>query len=65
MSARAMSTALVLAADGRRDGGRWKRGSVANGQESITEDSAWLKALRQAGVVLDFRPDLAPFVGVR
>lgn len=61
--ARAMSTALVLAADGRREGGRWKRDSLTNGSSSDSaDDSAWLKALRQAGVVLDYRPDLAPFV---
>lgn len=56
--ARAMSTALVLAADGRREGGRWKRGSLTIG-DSSDSDSAWLRALRDAGVVLDYKPDLA------
>ena len=59
--ARAMSTALVLAADGRRDGGRWKRGSVAI-TESGNSDNQWRQRLTEAGVVLDFRPDLAPAV---
>ena len=56
--ARAMSTALVLADDGRRNNGRWKRGTVqdGNGHESIT---AWIKALNRAGFVIDYAPDLA------
>lgn len=33
--ARTMSTALVLAADGRRENGRWKRGSVVNPESGI------------------------------
>lgn len=58
--ARAMATALVLQADGRRENGRWRRGSVGNGQESISDvDSAWIKAMKRAGVVLDFTPDAA------
>ncbi|MBJ7480893.1 ParB N-terminal domain-containing protein [Rhodococcus sp. (in: high G+C Gram-positive bacteria)] len=56
--ARAMSTALVLAADGRRkDNGRWERHSVHIGESSNID--LWRKALNQAGVVLDFAPDLA------
>jgi len=34
--ARAMSTALVLEADGRRSDGRWKRGSIGIGEVSDT-----------------------------
>lgn len=56
--ARAMSTALVLAADGRREGGRWKRGSVAIGESPNTE--TWRDALKRAGIILDHKPDLAP-----
>lgn len=56
--ARAMATALVLAEDGRRENGRWKRGSV-----SIPTDwnsaSAWREALNRAGTVLDFTAELA------
>lgn len=57
---RAMSTAIVLAADGRRDGGRWRRGSVDVGNTEVR--NTWQDAMRQAGIVLDFAPDLAPFV---
>ncbi len=60
--ARAMSTALVLEADGRRENGRWKRGSVANPDVGINDGKTWQNALNQAGVVLDFKPDLAPDV---
>lgn len=54
--ARAMSTALMLE-DGRRDGGRWKRGSVVQDSEL---GRAWQVSLVNAGIVLDFAPDLAP-----
>lgn len=58
--ARAMATAVVLAKDGRRENGRWRRGSVANGQATNSEDlNAWQIALKRAGVVLDFTPDAA------
>lgn len=53
-----MSTALVLAADGRRENGRWKRGSVAI-TESGNSGGQWAQRLTEAGVVLDFKPDLA------
>lgn len=58
--ARAMATALVLDADGRRDNGRWARGSV-----DITDSgnsSTWRNNLKMAGTVLDWMPDLAPQV---
>ncbi len=56
--ARAMATALVLEADGRRENGRWKRGSLGAGnQESLNTD--WGNKITQCGVVLDFKPDLA------
>lgn len=56
--ARAMSTALVLEADGRRENGRWRRGSVDNIDSNIT-GQAWRDRLKECGVVLDFKPDLA------
>lgn len=56
--ARAMATALVLAADGRRENGRWRRGSV-DISESGNTDSQWRQRLAECGVVLDFKPDLA------
>ena len=56
--ARAMSTALVLDADGRRENGRWKRGSVDIG-ESANTASDWRSRLKEAGAVLDHAPALA------
>lgn len=56
--ARAMSTALVLDADGRRNEGRWKRGSVDIGRSTNTADN-WRDKLKQSGVVLDYAPALA------
>ncbi len=58
--ARAMSTALVLKAAGRRQDGRWvgwSRTSQTSGKSSGERE-----AMRQAGVVLDYEPDLAPRV---
>lgn len=59
--ARAMATALVLSADGRRGNGRWRRGSVLGNPESgITSDAkTWQNALNNAGIILDHSPDLA------
>jgi len=57
--ARAMATALVLEADGRRQEGRWERNSVYNGRSSVIESSTWTKALNQCGIVLDWQPDAA------
>lgn len=59
--ARAMSTALVLAADGRRENGRWKRGSVGDISE-VGNNDGWRKRLAEAGVVIDFKPDLVELV---
>jgi hypothetical protein len=58
--AHAMATARVLEAAGRRKDGRWKRASVDIGESSNTD--AWRKALTQAGIILDFKPDLASAV---
>lgn len=57
--ARAMATALVLASDGRREGGRWRRGSIS---QEVGTSSGWLEHLRRAGTVLDHAPDLAASV---
>lgn len=54
---RAMSTALVLADDGRRENGRWKRGSVVANPE--IRNSAWSDLMLKAGAILDHAPDLA------
>lgn len=56
--ARAMSTALVLDADGRRENGRWKRGSIVQNPE-LPDGRAWQVALVNAGLVLDHAPALA------
>lgn len=56
---RTMATALVLEADGRRANGRWKRGSIQDGIKGDSLLSTWKDALKNAGVVLDFKPDLA------
>lgn len=54
-----MSTALVLAEDGRRQDGRWRRGSVVNPESGTNEGKTWQNFLNQCGVVLDFTPDAA------
>lgn len=53
-----MTTALVLEADGRRVNGRWTYGSVTFTKigKSDTQRS---QRLTEAGIVLDFKPDLA------
>jgi len=57
---RAMATAMELVESGKRQNGRFKRGSVPeapdNGGSSI---SGWIKSVTNAGVVLDYRADLA------
>lgn len=57
---KAMMTAIGLVEQGLRENGRWKRGSVPeapdNGNSSVI---AWGKAVQHAGVILDYRPDLA------
>ncbi len=54
---RAMASALVLADDGRREGGRWRRNSVDAIGESA--NSAWRARLKEAGIILDYAADLA------
>jgi len=54
-----MSTALVLSADGRRQGGRWKRDTVGAIGGSANSDTTWQQRLKEAGIVLDHAPDLA------
>jgi len=56
---RAMATALVLAEDGQRGDGRWKRGSIGTGSDS---DTAFSKAVQWAGTILDWTPDVAETV---
>ena len=54
---RAMATALVLEADGRRANGRWKRGSIDIGGSANISD--WQSRLKEAGIILDYSPALA------
>ena len=62
--ARAMATALVLQADGRRIDGKWDgaRGRGIIRPEVGTNQKTWQNLLHQCGVVLDYKPDLAPAV---
>lgn len=56
----AMSEALILADLGKRKDGRWAYGAaVIENSENLRN---WQKAMQQSGIVLDFRPDLAPDV---
>lgn len=57
---RAMATALVLEADGRRVNGRWKRDSI--NLTGIRNPARWRQALSNAGAVLDHRHELADLV---
>ena len=59
--ARAMATALVLVEDGRRINGKWDgaKGRKIIRPESGTNPKSWNNMLSQAGVVTDYRPDLA------
>jgi hypothetical protein len=60
--ARAMATALVLEADGRRENGRWKRGSVIQ-DSGLSNESAWQESLRQSGITAQrARPVLSVMV---
>ena len=54
-----MATAVVLQADGRREGGRWRRGSVQVGNDESVITGGWAQRLKEAGVILDYAPDLA------
>ena len=58
--ARAMATALVLQADGRRENGRWAYGATRQLLDSQQlSNSTWRGLLNQCGIVLDHAPHLA------
>ncbi|MDH6245170.1 hypothetical protein [Mycobacterium sp. OTB74] len=59
---RAMCTALVLEADGRRENGRWTRKSKGGITQDLGLSEAQAEALRQCGVILDYQRDLAALV---
>lgn len=58
---RAMAVAVDLADKGMRLNGRWKRGSVPDAPDAIPEsgNKAWINAVAQAGIVLDWLPERA------
>lgn len=56
--ARAMSTALVLLEDGRRENGRWTYGAAAKHFDDH-QNSSMRAYVARAGVVLDYKPELA------
>ena len=56
--ARAMATALVLQAAGRRQGGRWAYGEL----NSKDLGNSMAEYVRQCGIILDHLPDLATAV---
>lgn len=58
--ARAMANALVLVADNRRKDGRWAYGALSELSESGQSD--FRKRVNEAGIILDFKPDLADAV---
>lgn len=55
---KAMAVAEQLAAEGKRKNGRWSYGSIQNA-DIRTSDRAWIDAMRLAGLVLDYTPDIA------
>ena len=60
--ARAMATALVLAADGQRKPGKWdgaRSRAVIRGSSSTNSEASWVKALTQCGTIIDHSPGLA------
>lgn len=54
---RAMAVAIGLVDVGARSNGRFKRGSVPDNPSS--RDKTWAEAVRRAGLVLDYAPELA------
>lgn len=65
--ARAMATALVLEADNRRietksGGHQWRDGTLRLGNYPNGKESTWGAYLKQCGVVLDYKRDLAEAV---
>lgn len=60
--AQAMAVAWGLKELGLRENGRWKRGSVPAAPDNAKvsdSDRAWPQAMQKAGIILDWRDDLA------
>lgn len=51
-------SAEQLALEGKRKNGRWERGSI-NRTSGLSSPRAWADAMRLAGLVLDYAPELA------
>ena len=60
--ARAMATALVLEAAGRRENGRWAYGHIMGEKNESVLSKSFAVRLKECGVVLDYKPDLATAV---
>ena len=54
---KAMAVADDLAAQGKRKNGRWARGAIGDSHNSEATWT-WRDAMKQAGLVIDWRPDL-------
>jgi hypothetical protein len=52
-----MATAVTLERAGMRVNGRWKRGSVPSDNNGSVSNG-WVQRVKEAGVVLDWAPDL-------
>ena len=63
---RAAATALTLAQDGRRKGGKWDYGTVSESEPNGKDlnRSSWKVHMAHAGTVLDHCPELLPKVAV-
>ena len=57
--ARAMATALVLQADGRRENGRWKYGHIMGEKNESVLSKSFAVRLKECGVILDHAPYFA------
>lgn len=56
----AVAVAIGLDEQGLRENGRWKRGSVPDAPDSNESVSTgWHQRVKEAGVILDWRPELA------
>lgn len=58
LAQRAMATAMELVESGKRTNGRFKRGSVPEVPDKTGSRSNWMWVIQQAGLVLDWRPEL-------
>lgn len=56
---RAMAVAVELREKGLRQNGRWKRGSVPDAPDNIGSDINWVNRVANAGIVLDWLPEMA------